>query len=88
MDIQKVLSTGDRAYIEKTAHEIAKEHRVRVATSDGLEQLIVLSQGALRLSASAFRLEVETAGEELRRLLRRINRPDPARPVARALEDR
>ena len=81
----KEAETAD-AYIEKTAHEIAKEHRVRVATSDGLEQLIVLSQGALRLSASAFRLEVESAGEEMQRLLRRINRPDPARPVAKALE--
>jgi len=82
----KEAETAD-AYIEKTAHEIAKEHRVRVATSDGLEQLIVLSQGALRLSASAFRLEVEAAGAELQRLLQQLNRPDPGRAVARALED-
>ena len=72
------------AYIEKAAHQIAREHAVRVATSDGLEQLIVLSQGALRLSAGAFRAEVEQAGEELRALLRRINSHERSQTVAEA----
>ena len=81
----KEAETAD-AYIEKTAHEIAKKHRVRVATSDALEQLIVLSQGALRLSASAFRGEVESAGAELQRILRQINRPQRSQTVAQALE--
>ena len=80
----KEAETAD-AYIEKAAHEIAKDHRVRVASSDSLEQLIVLSQGALRVSAEAFRREVEQSGEELRTLMRRINRPANARPVAEAL---
>ena len=80
----KEAETAD-AYIEKTSREIAKEHRVRVASSDGMEQLIVLSQGALRVSAEAFRREVEQTGEELRALLRRINRPQVSRPVAEAL---
>ena len=80
----KEAETAD-AYIEKTSREIAKEHRVRVASSDGMEQLIVLSQGALRVSAEAFRREVEQSGEELRALLRRINRPQVSRPVAEAL---
>ncbi|MBR4578996.1 MAG: TetM/TetW/TetO/TetS family tetracycline resistance ribosomal protection protein [Oscillospiraceae bacterium] len=62
------------AYIEKTTHEIAREHPVRVVTSDGLEQLIVLGQGALRLSASAFRSEVEQMDRELAALLRDVNR--------------
>ena len=80
----KEAETAD-AYIEKTSREIAKDHRVRVASSDGMEQLIVLSQGALRVSAEAFRREVEQSGEELRALLRRINRPQVSRPVAEAL---
>ena len=80
----KEAETAD-AYIEKTAHAIAKDHRVRVATSDGLEQLIVLSQGALRVSASSFRMEVEQADEELHAILRAINRPDRSQAVAEAL---
>ena len=61
------------AYIEKAAHEIAREHRVRVATSDSLEQLIILGQGALRQSAEAFRAEVEQAGDELHGILEQLN---------------
>ena len=62
------------AYIERTTHEIAREHRVRVVTSDGLEQLIVLGQGALRVSASAFHTEIEQLGREMAEMLRTINR--------------
>ena len=82
----RTAETAD-AYIEKTAHEIAKNHRVRVASSDSIEQLIVLSQGALRVSAEAFHAEVIQAGEELRRLLREVNRPQLSRSIARALEE-
>ena len=56
----KEAETAD-AYIERATYEIGKHHRVRVATSDGPEQLIILGHGALRLSASAFRQEVEEA---------------------------
>ena len=73
------------AYIEKTSHEIAKDHRVRVATSDGMEQLIVLGQGALRLSADSFHTEVMQAGEEIRETLRRLNRRERSDAVAEAL---
>ena len=82
----RTAETSD-AYIEKTAHEIAKNHRVRVASSYSLEQLIVLSQGALRVSADAFHTEVLQAGEQMRRILRELNRPQLSRPVARALEE-
>ena len=81
----KEAETAD-AYIEKTAHEIAKNHRVRVASSDNMEQLIVLSQGALRVSAQAFHQEVERTGEELKALLRQINRPQHSRAVAEAMK--
>ena len=56
----KEAETAD-AYIEKTTYEIAREHRVRVVTSDGAEQLIILGHGALRLPAVSFRREVEEA---------------------------
>ena len=56
----KEAETAD-AYIERATYEIAKEHRVRVATSDNLEQLIILGHGAVRVSAREFKEEVEAA---------------------------
>ena len=64
------------AYIEKATYDLQKEHRVRVATSDALEQLIILGHGALRLSARAFREEVEQVQGEIARLVERHNRHD------------
>ena len=81
----RTAETAD-AYIEKTAHEIAKNHRVRVASSDNLEQLIILGQGALRVSAGAFHEEVALVESELRGMVGRTNLPDLRRPVAEALE--
>ena len=81
----RTAETAD-AYIEKTAHAIAKDHPVRVASSDSLEQLIVLSQGALRVSASAFRDEVSLAERELRGLVDRTNIPQLRRQVAEAMQ--
>lgn len=54
----KEAETADM-YIEKTSHELGKEYRVRVATSDRLEQLIILGGGAYRVSASEFYAEVK-----------------------------
>ena len=54
----KTSQTADN-YIEMATHKLAKEYRVRVATSDGLEQLIVIGQGAQRISAREFQKEVE-----------------------------
>ena len=42
-------------YIERATHELAKEHRTRVVSSDGAEQIIVMGHGALRVSARALR---------------------------------
>ena len=53
----KEAETAD-AYIERATYEIGRQHRVRVATSDGPEQIIILGHGALRLSASAFHEEL------------------------------
>lgn len=45
-------------YIEKVTHELSKGNRIRVATSDGTEQMIILGNGAYRVSASEFHDEV------------------------------
>ena len=54
----KTDETAD-AFIERTVHEIGRKYRVTVATNDGLEQLTVMSQGALRMSADNLREEIE-----------------------------
>ncbi len=64
----KEAETADM-YIEKATHRIARENRVRVVTSDGVEQIIVLGNGALRVSARAFRQEVDAAMAALREWL-------------------
>lgn len=56
----KEAETADM-YIEKTTHELGKKHRVRVATSDSLEQIIILGGGAIRVSANEFLDEIKTA---------------------------
>ena len=56
-------------YIEKTSHKLAKKHRVRVVTSDAMEQLIILGAGALRVSSRAFEEEVNEAENEIRELI-------------------
>ena len=68
----KEAQTAD-AYIERATYELRRERRVRVATSDGLEQVIILGHGAQRVSASAFHAEVEAANGEISRLVRRFN---------------
>ena len=64
----KEAETADM-YIEKVTHEIGRKYRVRVATSDGLEQIIILGHGALRLSASAFLEEVQEVEKAIREYL-------------------
>lgn len=53
----KTAQTAD-SYIENTAHKLAKDYNITVATSDGLEQLIVSGQGAIRMSARELYTEV------------------------------
>ncbi|MCI8593834.1 MAG: GTP-binding protein [Oscillospiraceae bacterium] len=64
----KEAETADM-YIEKAAHDLSKKHRVRVATSDALEQIIILGGGALRLPASAFEAEVKSVEKAIRACL-------------------
>lgn len=57
--------TADQ-YIEKTAHAIGRSASVTVATSDGLEQVIILGQGCRRLSAAGLYEELKSVKRELR----------------------
>ena len=61
----KEAETADQ-YIEKTVHEIGRKHCVTVATSDAMEQVIILGQGAHRLSAAGLWEEIRLAREEMR----------------------
>jgi predicted RNA-binding protein with PIN domain len=61
----KEAETADQ-YIEKTVHKIGRQYQVTVATSDRLEQVIILGQGAARISAKGFQEEVKAASRELR----------------------
>lgn len=63
----KEAETADQ-YIEKVTHKIGRKYCVRVATSDGLEQLIIMGAGAVRVSARELQEEVMAAGEELRQM--------------------
>lgn len=62
----KEAETADQ-YIEKLAHEIGRKYHVTVATSDGLEQLIIRGQGCALLSATELYDEIELMKKELRR---------------------
>ena len=81
----KEAETAD-TYIERATYEIGRHHQVRVATSDGAEQLIILGHGALRLSATTFKAEVEQVGGQIAAILARNNRSTPSRPVAAAMK--
>ena len=63
----KEAETADQ-YIEKTTHEIGRKYKVTVATSDALEQVIVMGQGAYRISARDFYEEVERTEKKIREI--------------------
>lgn len=64
----KEAETADQ-YIEKFAHENGRKYHVTVATSDGLEQIIIRGQGCYLLSAREFREEVKRVEEQIRELI-------------------
>ena len=61
----KEAETAD-AYIEKFAHENGRKYKVTVATSDGLEQVIIRGQGCLLMSAREFEAEVKAREQHIR----------------------
>ena len=60
----KEAETADQ-YIEKTVHEIGRKHEVTVATSDGLEQVIIRGEGGRLISARDLEEEVELVRREI-----------------------
>ena len=61
------------SYIERVTYELRGRKRVRVATSDNLEQLIILGHGAVRVSAKSFHDEVMQTQQEIERILAQNN---------------
>lgn len=75
--------TADQ-YIEKFAHENGKKYRVTVATSDGLEQIIIRGQDCLLLSARELKEEIENAVEQVSREYRE-GQPREQKPMLKEL---
>ena len=59
-------------YIEQASYDLSRKHRVRVATSDGMEQMIILGHGAERISATELHWEVEQANEHIEAILKKL----------------
>ena len=66
----KESETAD-SYIERVSHELSQKHRVFVATSDGLEQMIILGNGAMRWTAAELYDRYRAAGEAMREYMLR-----------------
>ena len=64
----KEAETAD-SYIEKVTKKLAKNNRVKVVTSDGLEQLIIMGNGCLRMSSQEFYQEVKEAENNIREII-------------------
>ena len=56
-------------YIERTTYQMKKKYHVRVATSDRLEQMIILGNDAFRISATEFHAEVAQINDQIRQIL-------------------
>ena len=67
----KEAETADM-YIEQASYDLSRKHRVRVATSDGMEQMIILGHGAERLSATELKWEVEQANQHIEAVIRNL----------------
>ena len=65
----KAAETADM-YIAKTTHQMASKYRVTVATSDALEQLIIMGHGALRMSAMNFKEEIDRINKQIEESIR------------------
>ena len=64
----KEAETAD-TYIERVSKELSKNNKVRVATSDGPEQMIILGNGALRVPAAALKKEVTDAENAIKEII-------------------
>lgn len=84
----KEAETADM-YIEKVSHDLSREHRVRVATSDRLEQIIILGNGAFRISASELYEEVKIAEKRIQEFIREnAQKPSGSTLASEALKNK
>lgn len=65
----KEAETADR-YIERFAHDNSKKYQITVATSDGLEQIIIRGEGCRLLSSRDLQADVERQKEQTRGILK------------------
>ena len=82
----KEAETADQ-YIEKFAHSNASKYRVTVATSDGLEQIIIRGEGCRLLSAKELKVEMEQANRNLRADFMENKAEKKHRPLGEAIEN-
>ena len=68
--------TADK-YIEKIAHEMGRKYRVTVATSDGLEQMIIRGQGCILMAANDLKEDIMRVGRQIEE--ERGNLPKPGK---------
>ena len=68
--------TADQ-YIEKFAYDNKKNYNITVATSDGLQQIIVRGEGCSLLSARELKAEIETSNERLKHEFKERNKRNP-----------
>lgn len=71
----KEAETADQ-YIEKTVHEIGRKYQVTVATSDQLEQVIILGQGGSRMSARELLEEIIAVNQQIREEAEAMRNPE------------
>ncbi len=83
----KEAQTAD-SYIEKCAYELTKNHKVTVATSDNLEQLIIFGSGAFRMSAQALIADIENAEKQISQLVKQYNISAENADFLRILKDK
>ena len=69
----KESETAD-TYIVRVTHELSKKYRVRVATSDGLEQIIILGNGTMRISAAELHERYRNAQKAIREYIDSLNK--------------
>ncbi len=68
----KEAETADM-YIERVTARLGEKHRVRVVTSDGLEQIIILNHGCLRVPAAAFEKELDAVEKAIAKSLAELD---------------
>lgn len=72
----KEAETAD-SYIEKASLDLSKKYRVRVATSDSLEQMIIFGHGAERISAREFEREVKETEDKIKEIIDEYKKNEP-----------